>query len=170
MTWLLNPKAWAAVLVAIALGLAGAFIYRAGKATVRNEFDAYKLDQAEQRVLADRVREQFRAARQAATDKEAEDGTRRFAALETERDLALGAAGELRKATAAAVERARRAACAAGPRQDQPDSDPIGLLGRLYSESDERAGALADYADRLHIAGTVCERTYDAVAGTAVAP
>jgi len=37
------------------------------------------------------------------------------------------------------------------------------MLANLYEESDRRAGELAQYADAAASAGSVCERTYEAV-------
>lgn len=44
-----------------------------------------------------------------------------------------------------------------------PAGDPIGLLGRMFSESDERAGTLASALDASRTAGSACERSYDAL-------
>lgn len=43
MAILLNPRVWIALGCAAVLAFVLAFTYRAGKAVVRNEFDAYKL-------------------------------------------------------------------------------------------------------------------------------
>lgn len=67
----------------------------------------------------------------------------------------------------AAVDSARRRACpsapAAGAGQGQPGADPIGVLADVFTRADQRAGELAEYADRLRIAGTGCERAYDSL-------
>ena len=63
MTILLNPKLWIGLVIALVLGLAGAFIYRAGKGVKGAEFDAYKITQQEARILADRARTQLAEAR-----------------------------------------------------------------------------------------------------------
>lgn len=46
-----------------------------------------------------------------------------------------------------------------------PTEDPIFLLSDLLSRADERAGALAEFADRAHIAGRACEAAYDSLRG-----
>lgn len=43
--------------------------------------------------------------------------------------------------------------------------DPLFLLSDLLSRADERAGELADFADRAHIAGRACEAAYDSLRG-----
>lgn len=45
MTALLNPKVWLALALAAILAFSGLFIYRAGKANVRSQWDAEKLAQ-----------------------------------------------------------------------------------------------------------------------------
>lgn len=56
MTALMSPKVWAAIALAFVLSLAGFFLYRAGKNTVRVEFDQYKIDQAETQRIAAKAR------------------------------------------------------------------------------------------------------------------
>lgn len=45
----------------------------------------------------------------------------------------------------------------------QTAAETASLLADLYEESDRRAGEIAKYADAAARAGSVCERTYDAV-------
>jgi len=44
-----------------------------------------------------------------------------------------------------------------------PAGDPIGVLADVLSRADERAGVLADLADRRGVAGAACERAYDSL-------
>ena len=44
-----------------------------------------------------------------------------------------------------------------------PAEDPLFLLSDLLSRADERAGELAEFADRAHIAGRACEAAYDSL-------
>ena len=46
-----------------------------------------------------------------------------------------------------------------------PAEDPLFLLSELLSRADERAGELAEFADRAHIAGRTCEAAYDSLRG-----
>ncbi|AFQ48280.1 DUF2514 family protein [Burkholderia cepacia] len=41
-----------------------------------------------------------------------------------------------------------------------PAGDRIGMLADVLGSIDDRAGALAEYADRARIAGQQCERDY----------
>lgn len=90
------------------------------------------------------------------------------AQLDAARTDARMAADKLRASTASAVA-AARAKCAnpATTGGSETASDPIGLLGRLFAESDEIAGILAESLDRSRAAGLACERAYNA-ARTAV--
>lgn len=44
-----------------------------------------------------------------------------------------------------------------------PTEDPLFLLSDLLSRADERAGELAEFADRAHLAGRACETAYDSL-------
>lgn len=79
------------------------------------------------------------------------------------------AAGQLQQRVAQLESAARRAACHPAAVVDgQAAADPIGVLAELQRRADERAGVLAEYADRARIAGRQCEADYDALTrGTA---
>ncbi|MBT2333637.1 DUF2514 family protein [Variovorax paradoxus] len=163
MTALLNPRFWIGLGLVIALTLAGAFIYRAGKAVKGAEFDAYKLAQQEARILADRARSLRNQARQAAVDKEARDGQVRIAAVEADLAGARADGERMRLAYRDAAQRARDLARVAAAGKGEPDSDPIGVFEGLLSRADRRAETVSGYADKLRVAGTVCERSWDAL-------
>lgn len=163
MAALLNPRFWIGLGIIVALTLAGAFLYRAGKATVRKDFDAYKIAQQELRILADRAQRTEEQRRAAAAAQEAQDAQAKIASLEDSLHLARTASDGVRDAAAGAASRARSRACTAAPGPSKSGEDPIGLLVDVLGRADERAGELAEYADRLRIAGIACERTYDAL-------
>lgn len=97
-------------------------------------------------------------------DKEAKDAQDQINNLERERDLARADAGRVRNLYLDAAKRGRQAvACAAGAGEGEQGTDPIGVFAELLIRADERAEAVAGYADRLRVAGVACERTYDAV-------
>ncbi|WP_441623340.1 MULTISPECIES: DUF2514 family protein [unclassified Cupriavidus] len=48
--------------------------------------------------------------------------------------------------------------------------DPLGVLADVLSRADQRAGALAGYADAARFAGQACERGYDALNGSPQGP
>lgn len=161
MTALLNPKLWIGLAIAAALAFSHFFVYRSGKATVRNDFDAYKIDQQEQRILADRAREKRYAARQAATDEEARNGQKKIAALELDLAGTRAAGQRLRDAIRAATERGREASGTSGAGAGKPHPDSIGLFAILLERADARSERVSEYADRLAIAGQTCERYAD---------
>ncbi|WPH14703.1 DUF2514 family protein [Variovorax paradoxus] len=163
MTALLNPKVWAAIALAAALTFSNFFVYRSGKAEVRKDFDAYKIAQQELRILADRAQRAEEQRRAAATAQEAQHAQARIASLEDSLRLARTASDGVRDAAAGAASRARARACSVAPSPGKSGEDPIGLLVDVLGRIDQRAGDLAEYADRLRIAGIACERTYDAL-------
>ncbi|MFT0547009.1 DUF2514 family protein [Allopusillimonas ginsengisoli] len=55
---------------------------------------------------------------------------------------------------------ARDTAAAGG---GQAAADPIGLLAVVLGELDDRAGALARYADGARVAGLACQRAYESL-------
>jgi hypothetical protein len=88
--------------------------------------------------------------------RETRDGGTRYAAA---RAAAAGAAERLRQRAQAAVVSARAAAAAGSA----PAGDPIGVLADVLGRADERAGILAEYADRARVAGLACQRSYEAL-------
>ena len=78
------------------------------------------------------------------------------------RNRAAVQSARMRDAINAAAQRAREG-CAVATTTDlrPPTDDPIGVLADVLGRADERAGVLADLADRRGIAGRACERAYD---------
>jgi predicted component of type VI protein secretion system len=147
MIALASPRLWAAVFLALVLACSHFFAFRSGKAIVRGQWDAQRVQDA-----AAAQAEQDR--RQASTDKEARDGQAKIAALQTELAGTRAAGDRLRAAIRTAVAAPRTT----GAGEGQLGSDPLGMFGRMFTESSERNEALAGYADRLRLTGEVCER------------
>ncbi len=76
---------------------------------------------------------------------------------------ARAAADGLQRTVADLVSRARADSAVGGT--GSTASDPLDLLADVLGRIDERAGALAEYADAARIAGQACERSYDALTG-----
>lgn len=81
---------------------------------------------------------------------------------ERHRADALAAGQRVHDAAAAAADRAR-AQCPSATVADVGEAagDAAGVLGRVLSEIDDYAGALAAHADRSRDAGLACERRYE---------
>ena len=109
--------------------------------------------------------EKFRAIEQELSDARQAHEAENAAILDDlsrARSAARVAAGGLRDAAHAAAQRARKA-CEAGTTSAvrETTGDAIGVFAQLLGRIDERAGVLADAADRAYIAGRACEREYD---------
>lgn len=148
MAALLNPRVWLWLAACAAVAFVLAFTYRAGKATVRADFEAYKTQQAEQRLLALR-------AQTLATTKALNDAHAQTVAAEAAAATASDAAGRLRARVAAFAKQSAR------PGAGQQSADPIGVLADVLNRHDDALQRVAVYADRLRVAGLACERISD---------
>lgn len=165
-TWVAGKAWWLIVVVALFVVILGQRAQvsnaKAATARVQTDWSAQKAVDAEARILADRAREQRTAARQAAIDKESLNGQKQVAALEADLAVARTDGERLRSAIRATADRARIVPGTAGAGAGQPGADPIGMFADMLERADRRAEAVAGYADRLRIAGSVCERAWDA--------
>ncbi|WP_349606614.1 DUF2514 family protein [Cupriavidus sp. DF5525] len=69
----------------------------------------------------------------------------------------------MRERVAELVAASRRADNPAPAIGGQAAGDPLDVLALMFSRLDQRAGELAEYADRAHIAGQACEWSYDSL-------
>ena len=93
----------------------------------------------------------------------ANDARTKLEAAHDDAATARNAAVSLRKQLA--DYRQRNACSSAATGGSTPAEDPLFLLSDLLSRADERAGELAEFADRAHIAGRACEAAYDSLRG-----
>lgn len=151
----------AAALLGLALGAGGAYTWE-NRQLLAERAAAQKSQLAA--VNSARAEEQRRTAAQSEIAKDA--NTLRTAAL-ADAFAARAAAGGLQQRVNQLVAGARHSAStpggAAGP-------DALDLLADVLGRADERAGELAEYADRARIAGEQCERDYDALTKSDGAP
>ena len=91
----------------------------------------------------------------------ADDTRNKLDAAQADAVASRAAAAGLRQQLADFRQRARCNPTPAGG--GTPAEDPLFLLSDLLSRVDERAGELAEFADRAHIAGRACEIAYDSV-------
>ena len=91
----------------------------------------------------------------------ADDTRSKLDAAHADAATARTAAAGLRQQLADYRQRARSNPPVAGG--STPAEDPLVLLSELLSGADERAGDLAEFADRAHLAGRACETAYDSL-------
>lgn len=91
----------------------------------------------------------------------ADDTRSKLDAAHADAATARAAAAGLRQQLADFRQRSRCSPPVAGG--GTPAEDPLFLLSELLSRADERAGELAEFADRAHIAGRACEAAYDSL-------
>lgn len=163
MKTLLNPRLWiwlgGLLLVCAVVGV----IYRAGGASAREELANYRSTQTEAGRVAALAREKRAADRQTELNLVVNDGQKQIDEMERQRDAARADGDRMRLDLDRAAKRARELARAAAAGPGQPDPDPIGVFAGLLDRADRRAEAVSGYADRLRVAGLVCERAWDKV-------
>ncbi|MDN7411445.1 DUF2514 family protein [Burkholderia vietnamiensis] len=158
MTWL-DPRVWLVVIAATVGGLAGGYFKGHADGTRATVGAAQKAQLAA--VAAARAEEQRRTAAQSEIAKDANQ--QRTAAL-ADAFAARAAAGSLQQRVDQLVAAARHPAASAG---GPAAGDALDLLADVLGRADQRAGDLAEYADRARIAGQQCERDYDALRAAA---
>lgn len=152
---ILDPRLWLVFIVTLAI-TSGTCYFAGHKDGVRTTTAAAQKAQLAA-VDAARAEEQRRTAAQSEIAKDANQ--QRTAAL-ADAFAARAAAGSLQQRVDRLVAAARNPAAATG---SPAASDALDLLADVLGRADERAGQLAEYADRARIAGQQCERDYDAL-------
>lgn len=105
-------------------------------------------------------------ALQATIDKQAEDARHAEQTRLADRAAADAAAGRLRERlatitrAASAADRVASNDAASLARERAAADATARVLADVLQHADDRAGALADFADRAHAAGLACERAY----------
>jgi len=157
---ILDPRLWLAFIIALAITAGGCYfkghadgVHVTTAAAQKAQLDA---------VAAARTEEQRRTAAQSEIANDANQ--QRTAAL-ADAFAARAAAGSLQQRVDRLVAAARHPAATTG---SPAATDALDLLADVLGRADERAGQLAEYADRARIAGQQCERDYDAL--TAASP
>ncbi|HYE70960.1 MAG TPA: DUF2514 family protein [Aquabacterium sp.] len=115
------------------------------------------------------ARETFRrlARQKENDDAQAAQLARLDADLRESRRVAGGLRHDLQRFVAAAATRRGGDPAPSGGSSIQPGADALDVLAHLFSRADDAAGELAEYADRLRIAGARCEADYNALMGAA---
>lgn len=102
-------------------------------------------------------------ASQAAMEEVAKNADEKIASATADADAARNSAGRLRTELAR-LRRASEVAAASRPGKSESGIDTIGVLIDVLEGVERNGREVAEYADRLKVAGLACERSYDAVA------
>ncbi|KVH55294.1 hypothetical protein WK78_29510 [Burkholderia cepacia] len=154
MTWI-DPRVWLAIVAALFIGSAAGYFkgHRDADQARTVETQAQRI-----RELVVERDESDRIARQ--QQGNAENASNQREQARAAADAADAAANSLRKQVAELLARTRDPAAPAG---SAAAGGALDLLANVLGRADQRAGDLAEYADRARIAGQQCERDYDAL-------
>ncbi|MCO1358811.1 DUF2514 domain-containing protein [Burkholderia multivorans] len=150
-----DPRFWLAVVVACVIGVTGGYC----KGHHDADQSATVADQAKQIRELKAARDEYQR-RTTAQQENASHAAKERDQARADAAAAVTAADGLRKQVAGLVERARHPAATPG---SAAAGDALDLLADVLGRADQRAGELAEYADRARIAGQQCERDYDAL-------
>lgn len=151
MTALLNPKVWIAFSLAAALAFSHFFVYRAGKANVRADFDAYRIAQTQ---ALQKAEAESRAKEQQWQDSANQTTKAKDEAIQNIHARLDDALGELRK-------RPQRPASGTVPASS---CDGKGTTGAgIYAQDAEFLVREAARADQLRTSLGACYSQYNAL-------
>lgn len=176
------PRSWSALAWSVAFVLLGAAFVGQREITAGVQVKLTKAESRIDKLVADYARAESDARQQAleheraiaakeqsltaTLEANAKESQRAQSALAADRDRARAAEHRLRDQLATLVNRYRAdrapGANPAAAGHQPPAGDAIGVLADVLGRADQRAGILADAADRAHAAGLACERDYDA--------
>lgn len=172
MISILDPRAWLAALLAVAMA-AGLGYWRghvAGASSIQSRWDAditrQQLADTQRALAAEQVNRQKEQELRNAAESNARQVQTELAEARRAGAAADAAGNRLRQQVAqlVAAAKARPAPSTAGAgAAGASESDALDLLAQLHSRTDEAAGAIAAVADDARIRGIACERAYDAV-------
>ena len=149
--------------IACAALLLTAGVERARGQHARTQLAEVKAQIATERAAAEKKQRDIEAQRDKDINEVATNAQAQINAISADLAASRASADGLRDASAVAARRARARACAPNPGKGEPDSDPIGVLADVLGRSNERHREVADYADRLRVAGAACEAAYGAL-------
>jgi hypothetical protein len=160
----------AAELLVVLLLLLGAAYYghhagdRSGAARVQAQWNAAREKESTAAVAASEQARSVEQRRITDLERVAHDAALQADAARADADRAVAARDGLRKQLDAILAASHRAPRDPGPAGGSaPASDALDLLSDVLGRADARAGELAAAADAARIAGSACERAYQAL-------
>lgn len=167
MTFLLTQ--WKLVLIGVLLALLGVQQVRissahAELARAQQQFAEERQKAAEAARLAEqeaREEEQRREQRKQEIIDAAEERTELAKASAADAERAAAGLRDRLAAFTSAVRRATKDSQPAQRSEGKQGPDALDVLAAVLQRSDDGAGELAAYADRLRVAGVACEQAYD---------
>lgn len=164
----MSRAAVALAVLVLALLAAGVGYWRghvAGAAGVQQAWDKERAALAQASRAAEKEQRAIEQARQTEIERISREAKSQIAAAQSDAVAARDAAGRLQQRVAALVAASRASADpgVAGRGQGEQGADALDLLVGMQSRLDDAAGQLADYADKVRVAGLACERAYDNV-------
>ncbi len=164
---ILDPRVLLVAVVALGASYGAGRLqqHRADTKAFQAERNKAALDAARAQIRATdeaRIEEQRRAKQLSEIANEAKQQAETASA---DAGRARAESGRLRERVAELVAAGRAASDSAAAGGGQAAGDPLDVLADVLLRADQRAGDLADFADRAHIAGAGCERAYSALAG-----
>ena len=167
--WLKFVPSWAYWLLAIAVVAGGQQIRvlsaQSDAAKAQADFATYRTDVSERDRRAALFVIQENQRRQAATEKADAEAQEQLAAARTDAKRAGGALERLQQRLAATEQRSRDAGNAITANLSQAAEGAARVRADLLSRVGEAAQLYASVADERGIAGSACEKAYDAVKG-----
>ena len=164
MLALLTPRFWIGLALVGLLTFTHALVYRSGRAAVRAQWNAEKVQQQQAAISENQTnaKETQRRLDQQQGNQNAQNA--QLAAAKADAALNAASADGLRSQLAITTKRWRDALgnpAIVGDREAAADA--IGVLADVLGRADRRAGILASYADAAHAAGLKCQRDYEAL-------
>lgn len=151
---------WKYVIIAALLALLGLQTVRISSLKTEQAEYVLESEKAARLAVEQAIAEQSR--RQQAYDEEAQHARAEKAELEATVVQLADAADGLRGDLANFTQRAKSNACATVRSTGKPSADPLDMLAGVLARADREAAILAEYSDRLRLAGIACERASDA--------
>lgn len=150
---------WKYVVIAALLALLGLQTVRISALKTEQAEYVLESEKAARLAVEQAIAEQSR--RQQAYDEEAQHARAEKAELEASVVQLADTADGLRDDLANFTRRAKSNACASDRSKGKPGADPLDMLAGVLARADREARVLAEYSDRLKLAGIACERASD---------